>query len=70
MFTYILFYFMIHRANQFHFFLFFLYAVSADIVVFENSIENAALLSVDNFPQHLNAVHVFSPPQNTNNAVL
>ena len=27
--------------------------------MFKNSIGNVALLSIDNFPQHLNAVHVF-----------
>ena len=33
--------------------------VSAGIVVFKNSIDNVALLSIDNFPQHFNAVHAF-----------
>ena len=37
----------------------FLHAVSADIVVLKNSIDNVALSRIDNFPQHLNAVHVF-----------
>ena len=37
----------------------FLHAVSADIVTLQNSIDNVALFRVDNFPQHLNAVHVF-----------
>ena len=50
--------------NRFHYYYFFFYhAVSADIVMFKNSIGNVALLSIDNFPQHLNAVHVFFSPK-------
>ena len=37
----------------------FAHAVSADIVMLKNSLDNVALFRVDNFPQHINAVHVF-----------
>ena len=48
----------------------FLHAASADIVMLKSSIDNVALFRVDNFPQHLNAVHLFFLFISNTNAVL